>query len=325
MKRLRVGVLGCSSFAIRAMLPALQSCAGAELVCVASRSADVARSTAVRFGCAGLVGYQAALERDDVDAVYIPLPTGLHEEWCTRAFEAGKHVLVEKSFALNVAGAKRMLALARARNCLVVENFQFETHSQWATLLRFAQGEELGSLHLVRGTFGFPPLPRDNFRWSAALGGGALLDAGAYMVKASQLLLGRDLRLVGALLHADHDSRVDKYGEAMFRNDAGQVAQVAFGFDYFYQCRLELLGSKAKVTASRIFTAPPGYQPTLTIEKQDNRTEITLPADNHYQNMWNWFVREVQGRSFESHWLTIGRQAQLIEDIRVAAGANALG
>lgn len=322
MNRLRVGVMGCSSFARRAMIPALIESEAAELVCVASRSASKAEETAGLFGCAAVGSYEALLERTDIDAVYMPLPTGLHEEWCTKALDAGKHLLVEKSFAADYQSAERMVALARKQNCLVFENFQFQTHLQWAEIMKRMTSGELGDVHLVRSTFGFPPLPKDNFRWNKELGGGALLDAGAYMAKVSQLLLGTGLEVTGASLQFDPETGVDKYGEAMFRNKAGQTAQVAFGFDYFYQCCVELLGTKGKLSSGRVFTAPPGFAPVLTIENQGETNEVALPPDNHYVNMWNWFAGEFNGGDFSGHWEILLDQARLLGAIKETGYAN---
>ena len=319
VSKLRIGVMGCSGFARRAMIPALAQCGGMELIAVASRSVEKANRTAAEFGCLGLSGYEALLARDDVDAVYMPIPTGLHDEWCTKALHAGKHLLVEKSFAATEASASEMVALARARKRLVVENFQFQTHAQWMRLASFMTSGEIGAVHLVRGTFGFPPLSRDNFRWDKALGGGALLDAGAYMAKAAQLLLGLGLEVRGAALQMDGETGVDRYGEAMLRNAQGQVAQVAFGFDYFYQCRVELLGTKGKVSSGRVFTAPPDHAPVLTIETPEGTRTESLAPDNHYANMWRWFAAAVASGDYGPHGDVLLDQARLLGAIRRAA------
>ena len=246
----------------------------------------------------------------------MPLPTGLHEKWCSKALDANKHLLVEKSFAENYMSGKRLLNLAREKNLLVFENFQFQTHSQWRKIKSYMTSGELGDVKLLRCTFGFPALPKENFRWNKKLGGGALLDAGAYMIKASTLLLGAELELLGASLQMDTETGVDKYGEAMFRNKAGQVSQVSFGLDYFYQCRVELLGTKGKLSTNRVFTAPPGLEPVLIVEKQDSTEEIKLSADNHYVNMWNYFATEVQVGNYTKHWDILLEQLRLLDGIR---------
>ncbi len=320
MTPLRIGVMGGSSFAVRAMIPAILACESTTLACIASRSRDKALELSRTFRCESETGYDALLTRDDVDAVYMPLPTGLHEEWCTKALSAGKHLLVEKSFACDLPSASRMVELADQNHLLVMENFQFETHRQWLSIQGFMTSGQLGGVHLIRSTFGFPALPRDNFRWNPDLGGGALLDAGAYMTKVSQLLLGMDLEVRGASLQMDPGTGVDLYGEAMLRNREGQTAQVAFGFDYFYQCRVELLGTKGRLSALRVFTAPPGHEPLLILETSEGRTEIRVPEDNHCVNMWNRFAREVRKGEYRDAHAALLDQARLLHEVRTASG-----
>ncbi len=314
MDSLKIGVMGCSSFAQRAMIPAITSSKHLELKYLASRSKSKASDVALSNNCDLLIGYQSLIDKDDVDIIYMPLPTGLHEEWCTKALKSGKHVLVEKSFATDLTSAKKMVEVAQKNHCLIMENFQFQTHSQWKWIQGTISSGDLGDIHLVRSTFGFPPLPRDNFRWNKKLGGGALLDAGAYMTKISQLLLGNEISLIGASQTFDK-SGVDLYGEAMFQNDKGQVAQVAFGFDYFYQCSVELLGTKGKLSTNRVFTAPPSHAPIMILEKQGERKEITLSPDNHYNGMVEWFASIVDSGDYDCHYESLIDQARLINDI----------
>ena len=317
--RLRIGVMGCSGFARRTMVPALLRSQAGDLAAVASRSAEKASTWARELGCPGLAGYDRLLEREDIDVVYLPLPAALNEEWAPKALAAGKHLLVEKSFATRLEAARRIVEQARARNLLIRENFHFSGHSQWARLRSFMDSGEIGEVHLVRSTFGFPPLPRDNFRWNPALGGGALLDAGAYMAKVAQLLLGPELEVRGAAWIMDAATGADVYGEAMLRNSRGQIAQVAYGFNYFYQCRVELLGTKGKVSLARVFTAPPDFAPVLCIETPTGVFNETLPPDNHYVNMWRWFAGAAAAGNYAEHWAAVSRQARLLEAIRSAA------
>ena len=317
MSSLRMGVMGCANIAWRAMIPAMIKCDEVDLVAVASRTAGKARKFADRFNCDAVVGYEKLLERDDVDVVYMPLPTGLHDEWVVKTLEAEKHILVEKSFAENYASARSMVGLAQAKKLLVLENFLFPHHSQHGWVNDLIARGELGEIQLLRSTFGFPPLSRDNFRYNRDLGGGALLDAGAYVVKVSTLFLGNDLTLLGAALKYDTDLGVDIYGDAMFKNAEGQIAQVSFGFNYYYQCHYELLGTEGKLIVERAFTPPPGFRPVVWLEHQDLKQRFTLPADNHYINMLRFFATAVRNeQDFSTHWDALLWQAKHLDTIR---------
>jgi D-xylose 1-dehydrogenase (NADP+, D-xylono-1,5-lactone-forming) len=75
---------------------------GVHVIGIASRTQQKAAEFAARHGIErGFGSYEALLECNDIDAVYIALPSSLHYEWARRAIEAGKHVLCEKPLAEN--------------------------------------------------------------------------------------------------------------------------------------------------------------------------------------------------------------------------------
>ena len=123
MTKLRIGVIGCSEFAGRAMIPAMVEMPEIDLIAIASRKIKKAREFSERFNCEAIEGYSVLLNRTDISLVYVPLPPGLHDEWIARSLEAGKHILVEKSFVQDRQTGKRLIDLARSKNLLIVENF----------------------------------------------------------------------------------------------------------------------------------------------------------------------------------------------------------
>jgi len=196
--------MGCANIAWRSMLPALRKAEGWRLAAVASRTPDKAQRFADAFGAEAVVGYEHLLERDDIDAIYMPLPTGLHREWVAKALGARKHLLVEKSFAEDDSVTRELLAQAQAAGVCVIENYLFVHHAQTQAIREVIQEGAIGDLLLLRTTFSFPPLSSDNFRYQRELGGGALLDAGGYTAMLCQEFLGKpDIQRCDA--HRDHE------------------------------------------------------------------------------------------------------------------------
>ena len=313
---LKIGVMGCANIAWRSMMPAMNECDRVQLCAVASRSKAKAQKFANRFGCEAVLGYEALLDRDDLEAIYMPLPTGLHHHWLLETLKAGKHILVEKSFAMNYNSAREIIDLARQKKLSIVENFLFPHHSQHQWVNNLLERKAIGEIQLLRSTFGFPPLNKDNFRYNPELGGGALLDTGAYTVKAATLFLGKKLKLLGASLRYDASNGVDILGDAMFVNPIGQIAQLSFGFDYYYQCNYELFGTQGKLIVERAFTPPLGFKPTVRLESQDIKQQFTLEADNHFINMLDFFVTTIKQQQFSIHWDTLLDQARLLDAIQ---------
>lgn len=315
MSKLKIGVLGCASIAKRSVIPAIKNIAEYELIAIASRTKDKADEFAQEFNCEAIVGYQNLLDRNDISVIYMPLPTGLHEEWVVKALEAGKHILIEKSLAMNYDSAHKMVGLAREKGLLIMENFMFLYHKQHQFVKDLIDKGEIGELRCFRSSFGFPPLDEDNFRYSKELGGGALLDAAAYTIRASQLFLGNDLWVEGATLN-NMKTEVDLYGGAYLKAENGMFSEVAFGFDNFYQCSYEIWGSKGKITAQRAFTPGPNFKPIITLEQHSEVFNYEVDAENHFVNILSEFKRCVQENDVETKYEEILNQSRLLQELR---------
>ncbi|MCB0958863.1 MAG: Gfo/Idh/MocA family oxidoreductase, partial [Acidimicrobiales bacterium] len=93
MAPLRIGVLGAARITPQALLKPAAGIAEVEVAAVAARDADRARGFASKHGIARVHdSYEALIADPDLDAIYNPLPNGLHARWTTAALEAGKHV-----------------------------------------------------------------------------------------------------------------------------------------------------------------------------------------------------------------------------------------
>jgi dTDP-3,4-didehydro-2,6-dideoxy-alpha-D-glucose 3-reductase len=318
MSRIRVGILGCAEIAVRSLAPAFKQHSSFDLVSFAGRDPEKTFTIANSFGCEAMQSYQTMIERKDLDLVYVPLPNSLHKEWVIKALLSGKHVLCEKSLGCSYPEVSEMVETARSQNRLLVENFQFRFHSQHQYVKDLLYNQEIGEIRGFRASFGFPPFQnKENIRYKKSLGGGALLDAGAYTLKAADFIIGNDFEVKAASLNISKSFDVDIFGGIYMVNRQGISAELSFGFDNSYQCNYEIWGSKGKITSQRAFTAPPGYSPTLIIEKQGNKDEIELPPDDHFYNMLTHIETCAKNNNFETENLQNLRQAYYIEQAKV--------
>lgn len=318
MQKFKVGVMGCAAIAERMVIPSIIACEELELVAVASRDIIKARRYAEKFSCDPIEGYQNLLELKELDIIYMPLPTALHEEWAIKAIRAGKHVLIEKSLAANLTEAQNIANAAKEMNVLVMENFMFEHHEQFRIIREIINSGKLGALRCIRASFGFPPFnDLSNIRYNKSLAGGALLDAGAYTIKVASLLAENGLKVQKSSMVFSEEKEVDIYGGIFFTSSDGLTIQTAYGFDNYYQCELELWGSKGKLIAPRIFTAGPGVQVNLTIETDGQSEIIQVKSDNHFVNLLNFFAAKIKLNENYSELLEkLIFQAELIEQTK---------
>ena len=316
MKKLRVGILGCAKIATRSLIPSFAAHSRFVVDAIASRDPAKACSVASQYVCRAM-DYQTLVADPDIDLVYVPLPTGLHAEWVAKCLHAGKHVLCEKSLASTLPEVEALVAIARQKGLLLIENFQFRFHSQHQMIRAILDSGKLGEIRCFRSSFGFPPFqdPSD-IRYSKALGGGALLDAGAYTLKSISVVLGEGFRVKAASRWQPADSEVDLGGGAYLENDAGVMVEVAFGFNHFYQCNYEIWGSKGHLIAKRAFTAPPGFTPEVVVHTAAGGETMELLPDDHFANMLTHCAISVETHSFEAEYRNCLTQSDLIQQTR---------
>lgn len=319
-KAVKIGILGCANIAQRSIIPELLKLSNEfDLVGIASRDEAKAYKCAREYKISPFTGYQSLLDHNGLEAVYIPLPNALHAEWVNKALDKGLHVLVEKSLACTLEDTVQLNKKAEKKGLVLIENFQFRFHSQLAEIRRIVNDGYIGELRAVRSSFGFPPFAdADNIRYNKDLGGGALLDAGAYPIKISQIFLGNDIEVSSATLSYDSAKGVDIWGGAFLRQNKGNLfSEIAFGFDQYYQCNLELWGSKGKLSTNRIFTAPPGYESIIKFETSEGTKEIKLPSDNHFEKILLYFHGLINDpKQAKNEYCQNITQARLIEQLK---------
>ena len=187
----RWGILGTGGIA-RAFATALMATPGATLAAVGSRSVDSAAKFGREFGSPAAYGsYQALCDASGVDIIYIGTPHPLHAENATMALRAGKAVLCEKPFTMNLREAAQVVALAREKKLFLMEAMWTRYMPALAELKRIVASGEIGTPRQLHADFGFhaptDPAHRVNDR---ALGGGALLDLGIYPLSIAAAIMG---------------------------------------------------------------------------------------------------------------------------------------
>lgn len=169
------------------MAPAVHAADNAVLHSVASR--DAQRSSSLQ-PLTVATGYAELLADPAVDAVYIGLANSQHLEWVMAALQAGKHVLCEKPLGIRAADVETMAAEARRHDRLLVEAAWIRWHPRFRRFVDLAASGALGSVRAIDSAFTFLNAEPDNYRWSPAWGGGALLDVGCYQAHVWTAITG---------------------------------------------------------------------------------------------------------------------------------------
>ncbi len=319
---IRFAILGAARIA-RKVAPHIHAATGAELVAIASRSADSAAAFARECSIpVSFASYQAALDSPDIDAVYVPLPPSLHREWVIRAAEAGKHILCEKPLALNVAEVDEMTAACRQHGVVLLDGVMWYHTPRAAAMRQVVANGLLGDIRQVTSAFTFrwDTWPMEDIRMHRATGGGSLMDLGWYCVGATLLFLNRMPTRVFATARWHNDVDVRLNGMLWF--DADLVATVESGFDTVRRRWIEVAGSQQALVCDD-FTRPwEDRRPRFWVHDTDGTsTQHTVDHPPLEQCMIEAFCELVRQRHVSHPWLELSRKTQLVCD-RLAAAAR---
>ena len=287
---LRLGLLSTARIN-DAVLRGAAASPAVDVVAVASRSADRAAAYARKKGLARSHGsYEALLADDEVDAVYVSLPNGLHAEWAERCAQAGKHVLVEKPFSSRVADVERAFDAADRAGVVMSEAFMWRHNPQTFRLLSLIREGAIGEVRLVRASFSFDLGRPDDPRWDPALDGGALMDVGCYCISGIRLVLGEPTDIAGfptpnvAAATAEGgtgDVRgVDARFAGAMRFADGALATFDCGFDLPSRDGLEVIGSDGT-----LYLADPWHarSPGVVVQRGDSVEQVEVAPQDSYR------------------------------------------
>ena len=229
---LRWGFVGTGGIA-NAMAQVIAMTPLAELQAVSSRRATSANEFADRFDVAlRFHDWQAMLESDDIDAVYVATPTSVREEISIAAADAGKHVLAEKPFASS-ASVKRIIEACRRNDVAFMDGTHFVHHPRHHAI-KNGMAELVGNPWSVASAFQFGLPNRGDIRYNTELEPmGAIGDAGWYNMRAALEYLPRDAApvFVEAVLRRDEETGAAISGSGVIQFTGGSTTTWNCGFD----------------------------------------------------------------------------------------------
>jgi predicted dehydrogenase len=270
----RFGILGCARIAPLALIRPARKADGAEVVAVGSRSRERAERYAKRHRIPRAYGsYDEVLADPNVNAVYVPLPNSLHQQWTIRALDAGKHVLCEKPLAGSEAEAKRMADAARGSNLVAMEAFHYRYHPLAQRIGTIVSSGELGELRQVEAELLVPvPTPND-IRWDPALAGGAAMDVGGYVVNMARFVAGDEPEVMTASGSLTRRG-VDRNFEARLAFPRGVEAVVRGSLLSFPVARLRVRGTRGSLRVFNPLMPQLVYRLRVTVDGAERRERV---------------------------------------------------
>lgn len=354
----RWGILGAAEIA-RKNWQAIRLSGNGTVTAVASRTAEKAQKFVAENQAhipfptvpAAVGSYDELLTRSDIDAVYIPLPTGLRKEWVIKAAQAGKHVLVEKPVGVTTADVRDMLAACQKSGVQFMDGVMF-MHSQRLQKLRSVidDGSSIGRLRRIAMQFSFnagDEFLSNNIRVSSNLEPqGCLGDLGWYTIRFALWTMNYQLplRVTGRLL--DEAKRADSpttvplefsaemlFGDGVsasfynsFQTENQQWAHLSGtkGFVHVPDFVLPFFGSEVAFTVSQAAFHVTGCD--FNMEDHTRRESVREYSNSETNaqetNLFRTFNHQVLSKRVDPHWGEIALKTQIVLDACLESARN---
>lgn len=317
----KIGILGASRIAPKAIVGPARVIPSAILSRVAARDYSRAKAFAAEHGFdAAERDYGALIASPEVDLVYNALAVDAHAPWAIRALEAGKHVLCEKPLAMNSAQAKAMADAANANGRRCVEAFHHRYHPAHRAVERFVRDGTIGAVRSVRAVFDaqIRDTP-DEIRQLPEHGGGAMMDLGCYPLAWVLAVFDQSPDKIDA--EATLTPRgVDRTMRAHLMFEGGAVAEIETSMAAPVRARLEILGERGRIE----FDSPvsPHAAGRLVIHRDGAPPEaIAMSRISTYTYQLDAVIRAIEtGEPLPTEGLPMLRQQRVLDAIYAAAG-----
>lgn len=226
-RNIRWGLLGAGAILNRWMNGARQV-EDMEIVAVASRTRETAEHVAKQFGIPDALGYEEMLAREDIEAVYVPVPHVGHKELALQAMKAGKHVLVEKPAVVTARDFDELVECAKEYQTFLMEAVWTRFFPLAEVLRTYIDNGVIGQVRSLHSAFcSRSELQRAIRLFDPNLAGGALLDVGVYNLHFADMIFEKEPVHLTGLASMDTDElhlQVDEQGSYIAQYDQGELA-----------------------------------------------------------------------------------------------------
>ncbi len=294
-KKLRWGFLGAGGIA--GVIATDFQLAGIQIQAVGARELSGAEAFADRFGIPNRhQGYDALVNDPEVDVVYISTIHPLHAEHALLAIEAGKHVLVEKPFAMNAGEAQQVREAARAKGVFVMEAMWTRFLPSMDEIFKVINSGQIGEVRFVTADHSqYLPASFAPRLWQPELGGGALLDLGIYPISFFSRVLGAPKTLSATATLTDLG--VDLMTSSTFSYANGAQAAMTTSMEVFGPITASVSGTLGRIDIDTSF-----YEHTsFTVYETD------LSRESGVQKEVGRYEAKIEGRGMQYQALEVER------------------
>lgn len=295
MEQLKIGILSTSNHFLKRVVLPLQETMHCWPYAIGSRDVEKAGDVADDFDIPFWFGsYDAVLENQDVDMVYIPLPNHLHKEWVDKAIDAGKPVLCEKPLGMDAGEAKEMSKKAQEAGVPLMEGFMYVFHPMWQHARDIVRTGQIGKIQYIHTAFSYNNPAPENIRNIPEYGGGALMDIGCYAISVPRFIFGREPERVNGFMTKHPDFGTDMHTSGTLDFGGSRATFTVSTLSQPFQ-QVDVVGTSGSITVHIPFNTYVDVPATITVTDGIGTRNVEFPICNAYGLMFDGFAEALKG------------------------------
>ena len=308
---LDIGLVGCGRIAELAHLRALARLAGVRVTALAEPD-ETRRLAASRHapGAALFADFRELLSGSAVDAVVVTLPPALHATAAIAAFDAGKHVYLEKPIATTLDEARAVIAAWTRSGRIGMVGFNYRFHPLYQLAREHLRASRLGELVAVRTVFSSAARVLPAWKQDRQSGGGALMELASHHVDLVHFLFEQPVVEVSALVRSQQS---DADSVSLHLRLAGDLLVQSFcSINAVADDRFDIYGRKGRLSIDR-------YAGTLAIGRPEHRDGRLTRAQRELRWLAGAARRVIRPAGEPSHGAALDAFVRAIRESRPAA------
>ena len=326
MKPLNIGCLSSGKHDVRIIIPMITNHDEFNLVLVHARDLNKLRDSliAAQISEESLDDFDLnniTCNEDDIylnkniDVVYISSPNALHFEQILKCLKNNKHVIVEKTALTSINQLEKVKRLAFDKKLIVTEAFMYKFHNQLLKLKEEIEKIGIEEIRRIFVNFHIPHLEKNNIRYKKDLGGGALLDVGAYTLNILKEIGIVEPELIHSQIENDsNDLDIGGIAKLKYKNI---LITCNWGFGIAYKNSIEIITDEKIIFADRIFSKPKDLETNIsTFSNGKNINLIEVGPEDHFSKMFSNLFQDIKKLKFHKSIDQIEYQLKLIESIK---------
>lgn len=237
----KMAIMGAGTIAVKMALT-IKEVSDVEAYAIAARNLERAEKFAEEYGFTRAYGsYEEMLGDEEVDLVYVAVPHTLHYECAKMCLEAGKNVLCEKPFCVNIEQTKELIQIAEDRQLLITEAIWTRYMPSRKMIDDILSSGRIGEITSLTANLGYE-LSQVKRIWDPKLAGGALMDVGIYLIHFARMIFGeREAQITSTALFKDG---VDMIDSIIMTFENGKVATMQSNVNAVQSRNATIFGTK---------------------------------------------------------------------------------